>query len=158
MGTIGLILFALFVMVALGLVVLMLVRESKNHKKWKELEPQLINDIEKMVKQKIVFKTMQNASYSMEFRGGEGFWLWMAFTADYAIFVRRDEIAENGEGHLFVSRRKDVSMVCLQKHYVELEVKNKDTSEVQKLILCMGESYYAELSRFIPAKSGSRSR
>lgn len=159
MGAINLILTAIFTIIALIVVAFVIIRAIGNNKKWKKIEPQLIKDIEISVGQKILFKTMQNASHSMEFGNGKGFWLWMAFSTDYAAFVLRDEIAENGgEGHIFIARGKDTSIMRLDKHYAELAFKNRDTPEVFKLTILVVESQYKQLTRFIPVKHGDRGR
>lgn len=159
MDAINLILTLIFAIIALIVVTFVIIRAIGNNKKWKEIEPQLIKDIEIFVGQKILWKTMQNASHSMEFGKGKGFWLWMAFSADYAAFVLRDEVAENGgEGHIFIARRKDTSIMRLDKHYAELAFKNRDTPEVFKFIILVVESQYEPLTRFIPVKHGDRGR
>lgn len=153
MSTINLILTTIFAIIALVTVTFVLIRAVKNNKKWKEFEPQLIKDIERSLGQKILFKTMQNASHSMEFRNGNGFWLWMAFTTDYATFVLRDEIAENeGNGHIFISSRKEASITRIEKHYAELNIKNRETSEKLKFIILINESGYEALTRFLSVR------
>lgn len=149
MSIIVLFLVAAFVIIPTAIVVSLFSRAIRNKKKWNEGEPRLIEDIEKSTGQKVVFKIMLNASRSMDFRHGNGFWLWMAFLTDCIAFALRDEIAGNGEGSIFIVKRKDTSIRRLEKHYVELEVKSEDASDVLKFVVFVNESEYEALTRFV---------
>lgn len=152
MSFVHLLLTALFALIALVAVLLAIIRAIGNNKRWKEIEPHMIKGVENLVGQPVLFKTMQNANHSTDFRNGKDFWLWMAFTKDYAAFVRRDEVAEKGEGDILISRRKDTSIKPLEKYYAEIEVRNRDTAKTGKFILLINKSHYEALTQFISVK------
>lgn len=140
----------LFALVALVGVVYLLARALRNNNAWKRHEPDLIRDIETSVGQKIRFKIQLNATYSMDFRADQIFWVWLAFTPDAIALVYRDQIAEhNGAGHIFISERRNVRMKRLKKGYAELEFPNPETRESLKLILLIRPCDYDQLSRYI---------
>lgn len=138
--------------------VLMLIRIFGNNRKWKVLEPLLVEGIEKSLGQKIVFKTLQNALPSLEADAREAFLLWLAFTAEYVVFVVRDEVVEGRGDDVFIARKRDTSIRRVGKYKAEFEVKNKDTSEVSHIILMTNRSRYELLAQYIPEKRGNASR
>lgn len=144
--------------IALVYLVLMLIRTFGNNRKWKVMEPKLVESIEKSLGQKIVFKTQQNALPSLDADHREAFWLWLAFTAEYVVFAIRDELVEGRGDDVFIARKRDTSIMRVKKYYAEFEVKNKDTSEVSKLILLVNRSRYELLAQYIPEKRGNVSR
>lgn len=152
------ILKVILTIIALVYLVLMLIRTFGNNRKWKVMEPKLVESIEKSLGQKIVFKTQQNALPSPEADHREAFWLWLAFTAEYVVFAIRDELVEGRGDDVFIARKRDTSIMRVKKHYAEFEVKNKDTSEVSKLILLVNRSRYELLSQYIPERRGNVSR
>lgn len=152
------ILNAIIAVILLIYFVLMLTRAIGNNRKWKILEPLLVESIEKSLGQKIVFKTLQNALPSPDADARQTFWLWLAFTAEYVVFVIRDEVIEGKGDEVFIVRKKDSSIRRLNKYNVEFEVKNKDTSEVSNLILIAKRSRYELLAQYIPEKRGNESR
>ena len=139
----------IFIIIALTSIAFVIIRAIGNNKRWNVLEPELIGDIEKSLGQKIAYKTMLNASESMDFSNAKGFWLWMAFTSDYAVFALRDSIARNGEGFLYISRRTDVSMKRLKKKFAEIEFKDTKSSERFKFVVCASPRVFELLNRFI---------
>lgn len=149
MSLIGFILSAIFAILAIFAIGFTIARIIRNNKKWKKMEPELIRDVEESLGQEIIYKVLQNASLSGSFERGEGFWLWMAFTADYAIFVIKDAVAQNAQGYIFISRRQDASMKRMDKHYAQLKFKSKDTSEVLEMVLLVTDSQYYNLAQFI---------
>ena len=152
------ILKVILTIIALVFLVLMLIRTFGNNRKWKLMEPKLVESIEKSLGQKIVFKTLQNALPSPEADHREAFWLWLAFSAEYVVFAIRDELVEGRGDDVFIARKRDTSIMRVNKYYAEFEVKNKDTSEVSKLILLVNRSRYELLSQYIPEKRGNVSR
>lgn len=139
----------IFIIIALTSIAFVIIRAIGNNKRWNVLEPELIGDIEKSLGQKIAYKTMLNASESMDFSNAKGFWLWMAFTSDYVVFALRDSIARNGEGFLYISRRTDVSMKRLKKKFAEIEFKDTKSSERFKFVVCASPRVFELLNRFI---------
>ena len=139
----------IFIIIALVSIAFVIIRAIGNNKRWKVLEPELTGDIEKSLGQKIVWKTMLNASESTDFGNGKGFWLWMAFTSDYTVFAIRDAIARKGEGFLYISRRPDVSMKRLKKKFAEIEFKDTKSSERFKFVVCASPRDFESLNRFI---------
>lgn len=158
MTAIAFILQAIIAVILLIFVVFMLIRAFGNNRKWKVLEPALMEGIEKSLGQKIVFKTLQNALPSADADARETFWLWLAFTAEYVVFVIRDEITEGRGDDVFIARKRDTSIMRIDRYKAEFEVKNKDTSEVSKLILMVNRSRYELLTQYIPEKRGNASR
>lgn len=144
--------------IVLVYLVLMLIRALGNNRKWKVLEPLLMESIEKSLGQKIVFKTLQNALPTPEADAREASLLWLAFTAEYVIFIARDELLEGGGDNVFMARKRDTSIMRVGKYKAKLEVKNKDTSEVAKLILMANRSRYELLTQYIPENRGNGSR
>lgn len=149
MLAIKLVIAVIFIIIASISIAFVIIRTIGNNKRWKVLEPELIGDIEKSVGQKISYKTMLNASESMDFGNAKGFWLWMAFTSDYTVFALRDSIARNGEGFLYISKRTDVSMKRLKKKFAEIEFKDTKSSERFKFVVCAGPCVFELLNRFI---------
>lgn len=152
------ILKVILTIIALVYLVLMLIRTFGNNRKWKVMEPKLVESIEKSLGQKIVFKTLQNALPSPEADHREAFWLWLAFTAEYVVFAIRDELVEGRGDDVFIARKRDTSIMRVNKYHAEFEVKNKDTSEVSKLILLVNRSRYELLAQYIPERRGNVSR
>lgn len=138
--------------------VLMLIRVIGNNRKWKVLEPLLVENIEKSLGQKIVFKTLENAIPSLETDVREASLLWLAFTAEYVIFIARDELLKGESDEVFIAKKRDTSIMRVGRYKAEFEVKNKDTSEVAKLILIARRSRYELLTQYIPEKRGNASR
>lgn len=134
--------------------VLMLIRVIGNNRKWKVLEPLLVENIEKSLGQKIVFKTLENVETDVR----EASLLWLAFTAEYVIFIARDELLKGESDEVFIAKKRDTSIMRVGRYKAEFEVKNKDTSEVAKLILIARRSRYELLTQYIPEKRGNASR
>lgn len=153
--------FVLQIIVAVIVIIYLVIRLIQvfgNNRKWKVLEPLLVEGIEKSLGQKIVFKTLQNALPSADADARETFWLWLAFTAEYVVFVIRDEITEGRGDDVFMARKRDTSIMRVGRYKAEFEVKNKDTSEVSRLILMANCSRYELLAQYIPEKRGNASR
>lgn len=144
--------------VILVVAVNMMIRMIRNNRRWKAMEPAVIEQIEKSVGQKILFKTLQRALPSSASNPQSAIWLWIACTADNVIFLVRDEFAEEGEGNAIVSFKQDASLLRLSKTITQLEVKIKDTSEVVQLFLLLNSSRYEALTRYISVKRNSGSR
>lgn len=134
--------------------VLMLIRVIGNNRKWKVLEPLLVENIEKSLGQKIVFKTLENVETDVR----KASLLWLAFTAEYVIFIARDELLKGESDEVFIAKKRDTSIMRVGRYKAEFEVKNKDTSEVAKLILIARRSRYELLTQYIPEKRGNASR
>lgn len=134
--------------------VLMLIRVIGNNRKWKVLEPLLVENIEKSLGQKIVFKTLENVETDVR----EASLLWLSFTAEYVIFIARDELLKGESDEVFIAKKRDTSIMRVGRYKAEFEVKNKDTSEVAKLILIARRSRYELLTQYIPEKRGNASR
>lgn len=158
MTAIAFILQIICAVIVLIYLVLMLIRVIGNNRKWKVLEPLLVESIEKSLGQKIVFKTLQNVLPSPEADAREASLLWLAFTAEYVIFIARDEITEGRGDEVFMARKRDTSIMRVGRYKAEFEVKNKDASEVAKLILMVRRSRYELLAQYIPEKRGNVSR
>lgn len=158
MTAIAFILQAIIVVIVLIFAVFMLVRAIGNNRKLKVLEPLLMESIEKSLGQKIVFKTLQNALPSLEADAREASLLWLAFTAEYVIFIARDELLKGESDEVFIAKKRDTSIMRVGRYKAEFEVKNKDTSEVSKLILMTNRSRYELLAQYIPEKRGNTSR
>lgn len=152
------ILKAILAIILLIYLVLRLLGAIGNNKKWKVLEPLLVESIEKSLGQKIVFKTLQNALPSQETDHRQTFLLWLAFTAEYVVFVVRDELIEGKGDDVFMVKKRNTSITRVNKYYAEFETKNEDTSEAGKLILVVNRSRYELLTQYIPEKRGNRSR
>lgn len=152
------ILKVILTIIALVLLVLMLIRTFGNNRKWKVMEPKLVESIEKSLGQKIVFKTLQNALPSPEADHREAFWLWLAFTAEYVVFAVRDELVEGRGDDVFIVKKRNASITRVKKHYAEFETKNEETSEVSKLTLLVNRSRYELLAQYIPERRGNVSR
>lgn len=58
--------------------------------------------------------------------------------------------AGKGTGYLYLSRRRDTSMKRLDKHFAELELKDKDSSERVKFTVLVRNSDREVLNAFIP--------
>ncbi len=158
MTAIAFILQAIIALILIIYLVLRLIQAFGNNRKWKVLEPALMEGIEKSLGQKIVFKTLQNALPSPEADARQASLLWLAFTAEYVVFVIRDEITEGRGDDVFMARKRDTSIMRIDRYKAEFEVKNKDTSEVSKLILMVNRSRYELLTQYIPEKRGNVSR
>lgn len=140
----------LFIIVALISVTVAVLRAIRNNKNWKVMEPEVIAKIEESVGQEVVHSMMLNANDSTDFSHGKGFWLWLGFTSDYIAFADRDGLADKGTGYLYLSRRRDTWMKQLDKHFMELEFKEKDSSERVKFIVVVRNSDREVLKAFIP--------
>lgn len=158
MTAIAWILQIIIAIIVLIYLVFMLIRALGNNRKWKVQEPLLVGSIEKSLGQKIVFKTLQNALPSLEADHRETFWLWLAFTAEYVVFVVRDELIEGEVDEVCIARKRDTSIMRVNKYNAEFEVRNEDTPEVAKLILVATRSRYELLAQYIPEKRGNGSR
>ena len=130
MTAIAFILQAIIALILIIYLVLRLIQAFGNNRKWKVLEPALMEGIEKSLGQKIVFKTLQNALPSPEADARQASLLWLAFTAEYVVFVIRDEITEGRGDDVFMARKRDTSIMRIDRYKAEFEVKNTDTSEV----------------------------
>lgn len=158
MTLIVVILNTILAIILLIYLVLRLLGAIGNNKKWKAMEPLLVEGIEKSLGQKIVFKTLQNALPSPEADHRETFWLWLAFTAEYVVFAVRDELVEGRGDEVFIVKKRNTSITRVNKYHAEFETKNDETSEVGKLILVVNRSRYELLAQYIPEKRGNRSR
>lgn len=145
-------------LILLVYLVLKLLGAIGNNRKWKVMEPLLIEGIEKSLGQKIVFKTLQNALPSPEADHRQAFWLWLAFTAEYVVFAVRDELVEGRGDDVFMVKKRNTSITRVNKYHAEFETKNEDTSETGKIILMVNRSRYELLTQYIPEKRGNRTR
>lgn len=93
-----------------------------------------------------------NANDSTDFNKGKGFWLWLAFTADYTVFADRNLIAGGGSGYLYFSKRTDTSMKQLEKRFAELEFKDTESSGKVKFTVLVRSCNMEVLNKFIPVK------
>ena len=145
---IKLIIAILFVIIALLSIFFIIIRAIKNNKNWKIIEPELIKKVQESTRQEII----HNASDSTDFSNGKGFLLWIAFTSDYTAFINKSYIADSGNGHIYLSRRMDTSMKRLEKRFMELEFRNKESAEILKLDVLVRPKDIEILSAFIPYK------
>ena len=144
--------------IVLVYLVLMLIRTLGNNRKWKVLEPLLVENIEKSLGQRIVFKTQENVLSSPEADAREASLLWLAFTAEYVIFIARDQLLEGGENNLFMASKRDTSIMRVGRYKAKLEIKNEESPEVVELILMVRRSRYELLTQYIPEKRGNGGR
>lgn len=158
MNAILMILQLIFAIILLIVAVRMMIRMIRNNRRWKVMEPVVIEQIEKSVGQKILFKTLQRALPSSASNPQAAIWLWIACTADNVIFLVRDDFTEEGEGNAVVSFKQDASLLRLNKTLTQLEMKIKDSSEVIQLFLLLNTSHYEALARYIPVKRNSGNR
>lgn len=149
---IKLIIAILFVIIALLSIFFVIIRAIKNNKNWKIIEPELIKKVQKSTGQEIIHTMTLNASDSTDFSNGKGFLLWIAFTSDYTAFINKSYIADSGNGHIYLSRRMDTSMKRLEKRFMELEFRNKESAEILKLDVLVRPKDIEILSAFIPNK------
>lgn len=135
----------------LAYVVNMLVSACRIKNVWEKAEPEVIREIEKRVRQKIVYSAMLNASESDDFR--PSFLLWAAFTADYAVFIVRDAFVHaNGEANPLLWKRRESSIKRLNKQYAKLEVKSREASDKLQLYLLVDPNYEV-FTQYIGTKS-----
>lgn len=158
MTLIVVILNAILAIILLIYLILRLLGAIGNNRKWKVMEPMLVESIEKSLGQKIVFKTLQNALPSPDADHRQTFWLWLAFSAEYVVFAVRDELVEGRGDDVFIARKRDTSIMRVNKYHAEFKIKNKDTSEVSKLFLLVNRSRYELLAQYIPERRGNVSR
>lgn len=149
---IKLIIAILFVITALLSIFFVITRAIKNNKNWKIMEPELIKKVQESTGQEIIHTMTLNANHSTDFSNGKGFLLWIAFTSDYTAFIDRTYIADSGNGNIYFSRRIDTSMKRLEKRFVELEFKNKESAEILKLDVLVNPKDIEILSAFIHNK------
>lgn len=112
----------------------------------------MIDEIERRLGQKIVRRFLHSANDTMDFDRGGGFWLWLAFTADYVAMTNRDRLAGEREGCVFVSKRKDASSRRLEKSFAELEFKEMNASEGMKFVVLVASRDLDAIGRFIPVR------
>lgn len=145
-------------LILLVYLVLRLSADIGNNKKWKVLEPLLVEGIEKSLGQKVVFKTLQNALPEAGADHRQTFWFWLAFTAEYVVFAVRNELLEGKGDDVFMVKKRNTSITRVNKYHAEFETKNEDTSETGKIILVVNRSRYELLAQYIPEKRGNSTR
>lgn len=145
------ILFIILSIIILITIYFIFVRAAGNLKRWKAMEPSFIKEVEKKIGQKIIYTSVQNASYSTDFRNGNEFWLWIACTADYTVMALRDEIIESDkEVNLIIARRKDVTVARLEKYFATIEVRGIKPETLKFTIIVRKD--YTALTSYIRGK------
>ena len=150
------ILFIILSIITLITIYFIFVRAARNLKRWKAMEPSFIKEVEKKMGQKIIYTSVQNASYSTDFRNGNEFWLWIALfrsacTADYTVMALRDEIIESDkEVNLIIARRKDVTVARLEKYFATIEVRGIKPETLKFTIIVRKD--YTTLTSYIRSK------
>lgn len=158
MLAIKLLLTTLLLLIALLGVFYALFRARGSHKRWKAMEPQLIRDIEKSLGQKIECTLQLNANDSQDFTRGEIFWLWLAFTREYACFALRDSLARTGEGCIGLARRSDSTVRRLDKRFTEIEFREHTSGERMKYFVMVRSRDLEVLERYLPSANARRTR
>lgn len=148
----------LLLLIALIGVAYALVRDRGSHKKWRAMEPQLIRDIEKSLGQKIECTAMLNAGDSPDFTQGRVFWLWIAFTQEYACFTLRDSLARTGEGSIGISCRSDYTLRQLKKRFAEIEFRDSKSGERIKFFAAVRLRDLELLERHLPPANARHTR
>lgn len=152
MPGISFIIVILSIIFALSSVTFIIIRGIRRNKNWKLIEPELIKRVEAALGQEIVHHMIVNANDSKDFSHGKGFLLWIAFTSDHIAFVNKDFISDGNDTYIYFSKRTDVSIKRLEKNFMELKFKDKESSERLTLTVFIRKSDAEILNAFIPNK------
>lgn len=117
-------------------------RARRLNRAWRDAEPDIVARIETAVGQRVAGKVLLNANDSADFSHGRGFFLWLAFTADFVAFADRNALADQREGAVYLSHRKDAALTRLPGRFAELRFRDRNAAEpVRFVVLCRSRDF-----------------